>query len=64
MDSGNGIMDNKTTHGGKREGAGRKRKPTEVMYIRLTPEIAKRVKEEVKEHGCSVGDVIESYINK
>ena len=57
-------MDNKTTHGCKREGAGRKRKPTEVMYIRLTPEIAKRVKEEAKEHGCSVGDVIESYINK
>lgn len=57
-------MDNKATHGGKREGAGRKRKPTEVMYIRLTPEIAKRVKEEAKEHGCSVGDVIESYINK
>lgn len=52
------------SHGGKREGAGRKRKPTEVIYIRLTPEIAKRVKEEAKEHGCSVGDVIESYIKK
>lgn len=57
-------MSGKTTHGGKREGAGRKRKPTEVMYIRLTPEIAKRVKEQAKENGCSVGDVIESYINK
>lgn len=52
------------SHGGKRDGAGRKRKPTEVMYIRLTPEIAKRVKEQAKENGCSVGDVIESYINK
>lgn len=57
-------MEKCNNHGGKRDGSGRKRKPTEVMYIRLTPEIAKRVKEQAKEHGCSVGDVIESYITK
>lgn len=48
--------------GGRREGAGRKRKSTEVMYIRLKPEVAKRVRDEAQSRGCSVGDVIESYI--
>ncbi|MBQ2239589.1 MAG: hypothetical protein II322_02100 [Alistipes sp.] len=50
--------------GGRREGAGRKRKSTEVMYIRLTPEVARRVRDEAQSKGCSVGDIIEAYIRQ
>lgn len=56
-------MDTKVEkRGGRREGAGRKRKPTEVMYIRLSPDVARRVRDEAQSRGSHVGDIIESYI--
>lgn len=55
-------MDNKTTHGGKREGAGRKSKGNEIMQIRISPDVAKRIRREAEERGCSLGDIIEQYI--
>lgn len=59
------MMESKVgKRGGRREGAGRKRKPTEVMYIRLSPDVARRVRDEAQSKGCSVGDVIEAYIRQ
>lgn len=59
------MMESKVEkRGGRREGAGRKRKPTEVMYIRLSPDVARRVRDEAQSKGCSVGDIIEAYIRQ
>lgn len=53
----------KVTHGGKREGAGRKRKGNEIMQIRISPEVAEKIREESKLRGCSYGEAVEQLIN-
>ena len=55
-------MDEIIKHGGKREGAGRKSKGNEIMQIRISPDVAKRIRREAEERGCSLGDIIEYYI--
>lgn len=56
-------MDKCNNHGGKREGAGRKSKGNEIMQIRISPDVAKRIRREAEERGCSLGDIIEQYIH-
>lgn len=46
-------------HGGKRPGAGRKKEGKEVLYIRVTPESAERIRAVAKEQRCSLGEAVE-----
>lgn len=54
-------MSGKTTHGGKREGAGRKAKaPREVLYVRVAEGTVAKLREIAKQRGCAVSDIIET----
>jgi predicted HicB family RNase H-like nuclease len=51
--------------GGKREGAGRKAEGrSAVLYARVQPRIAERIKAESQAQGISIGEVIEQYISR
>ena len=53
------------SHGGKREGAGRKsRGKTIPLYLRVLPEYAERIKREAEERGIPLGELVEQYLNK
>ena len=48
--------------GGKREGAGRKAQGrSAVIYARVCPLVAEKIKAEANERGWSIGEVIESF---
>ena len=49
--------------GGKREGAGRKRRDTQPVQVRLRPATIERIRKEAEVRGCSLGEVIEQYFN-
>ena len=48
--------------GGKREGAGRKKRDTEAISVRLSSEVVARIRAEAKESKCSLGEIVERYI--
>lgn len=50
------------TRGGKREGAGRKKRDTEAISVRLSTEVVERIRAEAKELKCSLGEIVERYI--
>ena len=55
----------KNTHGGKREGAGRKAKPSrEVLYARVAEGTVAKLRTMAETQGCTVGDIIEKLIKK
>jgi hypothetical protein len=48
--------------GGKREGAGRKAQGrSAVIYARVCPLVAEKIKAEAQQRGWSIGEVIESF---
>ena len=58
-------MEKNSRHGGKREGAGRKAKPSrEVLYARVAEGTVAKLKALASANGCTVGDVIEKLIKK
>ena len=55
-------MNVKSTHGGKREGAGRKAKPSrKVLYARVAEGTVAKLREMAEVQGCTVGDIIEKF---
>ena len=53
------------THGGKREGAGRKAKaPREVLYARVAEGTVDKLRAMAEAQRCTVGDVIEKLLKK
>lgn len=53
------------THGGKREGAGRKAKsPREVLYARVAEGTVEKLRAMAEAQGCTVGEVIEQLIKR
>ena len=58
-------MSVKSTHGGKREGAGRKAKPSrEVLYARVAEGTVAKLREMAEAQGCTVGDIIEKFVKQ
>ena len=55
-------MQMKNNHGGKREGAGRKAKPSrEVLYARVAEGTVAKLREMAEVQGCTVGDIIDWF---
>lgn len=50
------------THGGKRDGAGRRRKNNGVLYARMSEVAITKLKEQANNAGVSVGQYIEKHI--
>lgn len=55
-------MDNKTIHGGKREGAGRKSKGYSEVRLRMSPKTIGLINEVAELMGCSRGEAVEKLI--
>lgn len=50
--------------GGKREGAGRPRKDTVAIQIRVSPEVAEQLRQTAKAEGITTGEVVTQLLSK
>lgn len=48
--------------GGKREGAGRPRKDTVAIQIRVSPEVAEQLRQTAKAEGITTGEVVTQFL--
>lgn len=55
-------MDERVKRGGKRKGAGRKRRDTEAISVRLRPETAAKIRNEAERRGCTLDEVVERLV--
>ena len=49
--------------GGYRPNAGRKKRNTVLFYVRISPELATRIRDIAKAEHISQGQVVEKYLN-
>lgn len=56
------LMMKSSTRGGARLGAGRKKKDTEAIQIRVPAEVAATIRARAKDRGCTLGQIIEEWI--